>query len=30
LADGWTKTIANGELVSVLVEIADERGRPSR
>jgi hypothetical protein len=25
---GWTKTIAGGELVSVLVEIADEGGRP--
>jgi len=28
---GWTKTIAGGTLVSVLVEIAaDEGGRPSR
>jgi hypothetical protein len=25
---GWTKTIADGALVSVLVEIADEGGRP--
>jgi hypothetical protein len=27
---GWTKTIAGGEIVSVLVEIAEEGGRPSR
>ena len=27
---GWTKTIAGGALVSVLVEIADVAGRPSR
>jgi hypothetical protein len=27
---GWTKTIGGGEFVSVLVEIADEGGRPSR
>ena len=27
---GWTKTIGEGEFVSVLVEIADEGGRPSR
>ena len=27
---GWTKTIAGGQFVSLLVEIADERGRPSR
>jgi hypothetical protein len=27
---GWTKTIAGGEFVSLLVEIADEGGRPSR
>jgi hypothetical protein len=27
---GWTNTIAGGELVSVLVEIADVAGRPSR
>jgi hypothetical protein len=27
---GWTKTIAGGELVSVLVEIAVEGGRRSR
>jgi DNA repair protein RadD len=26
----WTKTIGGGEFVSVLVEIADEGGRPSR
>ena len=25
---GWTKTIAGGELVSIMVEIADEGGRP--
>lgn len=25
---GWTKTIAGGEFVSVLVEIAEEDGRP--
>jgi hypothetical protein len=27
---GWTKSIAGGQFVSLLVEIADERGRPSR
>jgi len=27
---GWTKTIAGGELVSVMVEIAVEGGRRSR
>jgi hypothetical protein len=27
---GWTKTIAGGEFVTVLVEIADEGGRPNR
>jgi hypothetical protein len=27
---GWTKTIAGGEFVSILIEIADESGRPSR
>jgi hypothetical protein len=27
---GWTKTVAGGELVSVLVEIAVEGGRRSR
>ena len=27
---GWTKTIGKGEFVSVLLEIADEGGRPSR
>ncbi len=27
---GWTKTIAGGEFVSILVEIADKRGRPSQ
>jgi hypothetical protein len=27
---GWTKTIAGGELVSVLVEIVEEGGRQSR
>jgi hypothetical protein len=27
---GWTKTIGGGEFVSVLVEIADVAGRPSR
>jgi hypothetical protein len=27
---GWTKTIAGGQFVSLLVEIADECGRPSR
>ena len=26
---GWTKTIAGGQLVSLLVEIADKGGRPS-
>jgi hypothetical protein len=25
---GWTKTIAGGEVVSLLVEIADKGGRP--
>jgi hypothetical protein len=25
---GWTKTIAGDEFVSILVEIADKRGRP--
>jgi hypothetical protein len=25
---GWTKTIAGGEFVSLLAEIADEDGRP--
>jgi hypothetical protein len=25
---GWTKTIPGGEFVSLLVEIADKRGRP--
>ena len=25
---GWTKTIAGGQFVSLLVEIADEGGRP--
>ncbi len=25
---GWTKTITGGEFVSLLVEIADEDGRP--
>lgn len=27
---GWTKTIAGGEFVSLLVEIADKGGRPRR
>jgi hypothetical protein len=27
---GWTKTIGGGEFVSVLVEIADEGGRPTQ
>ena len=27
---GWTKTIAGGEYVSLLVEIADKDGRPCR
>ena len=27
---GWTKTIAGGQFVSLLVEIADEGGRPNR
>jgi hypothetical protein len=27
---GWTKSIAGGQFVSLLVEIADEGGRPSR
>ncbi len=27
---GWTKTIAGGQFVSLLVEIANEGGRPSR
>ena len=27
---GWTKRIAGGEFVSLLVEIADGGGRPSR
>ena len=27
---GWTKTIAGGGYVSLLVEIADKGGRPSR
>ena len=27
---GWTKPIAGGELVTILVEIAVEGGRPSR
>ena len=27
---GWTKTIAGGQFVSLLVEIADEGGRPGR
>ena len=27
---GWTKTIAGGEFVSLVVEIADEGGRPNR
>ena len=27
---GWRKTIAGGQFVSLLVEIADEGGRPSR
>ena len=25
---GWTKTIAGGQFVSVLVEVAEENGRP--
>ena len=27
---GWTKTIAGGTVVSLRVELADERGRPNR
>ena len=27
---GWTKTIAGGEFVSLLVEIANKDGRPQR
>ena len=27
---GWTKTIAGGEIVSLLVEVADKDGRPCR
>jgi len=27
---GWTKSIVGGDFVSVLVEIADEGGRPGR
>jgi hypothetical protein len=27
---GWTKTIAGGQLVALLVELADEGGRPNR
>ena len=27
---GWTKTIGGGQFVSVVVEIADEGGRPNR
>jgi hypothetical protein len=27
---GWTKTIPGGEVVSLLVEIANEAGRPRR
>ena len=27
---GWTKTIAGGQFVSLVVEIADEGGRPNR
>jgi len=27
---GWTKTIAGGRFVLLMVEIADEGGRPSR
>jgi hypothetical protein len=27
---GWTQTIAGGDFVSLLVEIADKDGRPSR
>jgi hypothetical protein len=27
---GWTKTIGGGQFVSLMVEIADEGGRPSR
>ena len=27
---GWTKTIGGGQFVSILVEIADEGGRPGR
>ena len=27
---GWTKTIAGGQFVSLLVEIADGSGRPNR
>lgn len=27
---GWTKTIAGGQVVALLVELADEGGRPNR
>ena len=27
---GWNKRIAGGQFVSLVVEIADERGRPTR